>query len=343
MATERKQPLLTIAVPTYNGANTIRSMMDILLPQVDFDKIEILVSDNGSTDDTPAIIQEYIAQYPQICCHRHEKNIGADGNFLYCMQAARGRFAYLLSDDDILMPGKLSRILSFLESHPDTSLIFLSTVNFYVQFEGLEKCKAPVEISDEDIYTADKRIFMRYARHYWGFLSSFIISTEAFGKIDRPEQYFGTYWLQSYIHILCSAGDNAHVGVVGSPCVAAGVYVNQSNFDTAFVDGVQYRKMLDFAIENAGYPKKQLDRMYIRRLCLLASHGLIKEKATGNKKINKKLLFCCTWNYPLAWIKIYPAMLVPSFICRVAMKFYRKLRKCDDSQTLNRAGDVASE
>jgi len=336
------RPLLTIAVPTYNGAGTIRCMMDILLPQVDFGCMEVIVSDNGSTDDTPGIIEEYREKYPQIEYRRHEKNIGADGNFLYCMQAARGRFTYLLSDDDILIPGRLGRIADFLRTHPELTLVYLSTVNFYVKFEGEDKCSAPVEITEQDICTADKGVFMHHARHYWGFLSSFVISTDAFRTIEGPQQYFGTYWLQSYIHILCSARSDALVGVVGSPCVAAGVYVTQSNFDPAFVDGVQYKKMLDFAVEKAGYPKKQLEKMYIRRLCLLASHGIIKEKATGRRRINRKLLFECTWKYPSAWIKIYPAFLVPSFVCKAFMKAYRKIRKCDGSDSLNRAGDVAS-
>ncbi len=72
-------------------------------------------------------------------------------------------------------------------------------------------------------------------------------------------------------------------------CIAAGVYITQSNYDTSFVDGISYKRMLDFAVQY-GFDKKQLDKLYIDRICLLASHGIIKEKATGNKKINKKQL-----------------------------------------------------
>lgn len=46
--------LLTIAIPTYNGARTIASMLNILLPQVD-ERVEVLVSDNCSTDNTVEI------------------------------------------------------------------------------------------------------------------------------------------------------------------------------------------------------------------------------------------------------------------------------------------------
>ena len=54
----KNQPVLTIAIPIYNGERTIKNMLDILMPQCN-EKIEVLVSDNCSTDSTPNIIKEY--------------------------------------------------------------------------------------------------------------------------------------------------------------------------------------------------------------------------------------------------------------------------------------------
>mgnify|MGYP002436757548 len=53
----KNQPVLTIAIPIYNGERTIKNMLDILMPQCN-EKIEVLVSDNCSTDSTPNIIKE---------------------------------------------------------------------------------------------------------------------------------------------------------------------------------------------------------------------------------------------------------------------------------------------
>ena len=52
-----KDKLLTIAIPTYNGSKTISDMLNILLPQVD-DRVEIIISDNCSTDNTEDIIRK---------------------------------------------------------------------------------------------------------------------------------------------------------------------------------------------------------------------------------------------------------------------------------------------
>lgn len=335
------KPILTIAIPTFNGAGTISNMLDILLPQVTSD-VEVMIVDNCSTDETPKIIEDYRKNYPCIKYLRNEKNIGADGNFLKCMRLASGKYIHLLSDDDVMTEGTLKEILNFLKSSPLMGLVFLGTANFYSKYEGKEKCVCPNELADKNICTNDKKQFMVYAKHYWGFVSSFIISKEKFSHINNPEQYFGTYWLQSYIHILCAAGTGTKVGVVKGLCIGAGVYITQSNFDTSFVDGISYRKMLDFAIDH-GFDKKQLNKLYIDRLCLLASHGIIKEKATGNKKINRKQLFECTKSYPKAWVRIYPMYFVPAFVCKAYMARYRQKKGANNNSNLNRAGDVSTK
>lgn len=337
---EYYKPLLTIAIPTFNGARTIASVLDILLPQV-IKEVEVIIVDNCSTDSTPEIIYHYIQKYPWIKYHRNETNIGADGNFLKCMNLAQGKYIHLLSDDDILTENSLNRILDFLKTSPEMGLIYLGTANFYSHYIGKEFCTSPIEIPRENFYTKDKTLFFKYASHYWGFISSFIISNDRFVEIKNPSKYFGTYWLQSYIHILCASGQETMVGVIKGICIAAGVYVTQSNFDTSLVDGIYYRKMLDFAIDN-GFNKKQLNSQYIHRLCLLASHGIIKEKATGNININKKRLFNSTKGYLQAWVKIYPMYFVPTFVCKIYMKIYRRHKGVDYSSNLNRAGDVST-
>ena len=98
----KSRPILTIAVPTYNGSNTIGFMLDILLPQIN-EKIEVIISDNCSTDNTVQIISTYIKKYPFIRYIRNERNLGADSNFLQCMRLAKGKYTLLISDDDIII------------------------------------------------------------------------------------------------------------------------------------------------------------------------------------------------------------------------------------------------
>lgn len=146
---------------------------------------------------------------------------------------------------------------------------------------------------------------------------------------DNTESIIASY-------ALCAKGEETRLGVVKGPCVGAGVYINTANFDSALVNGVYYKKLIDFMVENAGFDRKQLNDLYINRLCLLGRHDVIKEKASGRRKINKKLLFQCTYKFPKAWVTLYPAFLIPSFICKPAMKAYRKRKGIADEIRVNR-------
>jgi hypothetical protein len=122
---------------------------------------------------------------------------------------------------------------------------------------------------------------------------------------------------------------------VAGPIIAAGAYMNAVNLDTARVDGIFYKKMLDEAIEN-GYDSAQLNKWYLDRLYMLASHAIVKERAAGIKKTRLKTLFQCTYFHPSAWVRLYPFFLVPSFLCRIIAKRKRATHGQCDEIALNR-------
>lgn len=329
------EPLLTIAIPTYNGARTIRNMLDLLLPQCD-DRVELLISDNCSTDNTEEIIREYKLKWACIKYYQNETNIGPDANFLQCMKMAKGRFTWLVSDDDIVIEGAVEKVLKYLSKYTDAGLVYVTTRDFRGTYTGGGSCAMHKPEVEADLYTDDKKKFMTYAGAYWGFISSYICNTNRFNKIDNPERYYGTYWLQSYIHALCAAGDKTCLGVVKGPCIGAGIYINTANFDTALVNGVYYKNLIDFMIDTAGFDRKQLEKLYAKRLCHLSRHDILKEKSARIHKLDKKKLFLCTNKYPEAWFTVYPLFLIPNCICRVAMKLYRKLLKINGDIRVNR-------
>lgn len=137
-----EQPILTIAIPTYNGTKTIQCMLDLLLAQYD-SRVEILISDNCSTDATEEIIGNYVKSHPYLKYYRNKENIGPDANFLQCMKLATGKYIHLLSDDDVMTEGALHKILDFLESNADVSLVYLYTVGFRGKYNGISKCSTP--------------------------------------------------------------------------------------------------------------------------------------------------------------------------------------------------------
>src|SRR5438094_5396336 len=89
------KPLLTIAIPTFSRAETLRGALTALEPQVaQFPMVEVFVSDNCSDDGTPAVIEEFRLRFKALGCtlrsQRHAENIGSDANFASAYHAARG-------------------------------------------------------------------------------------------------------------------------------------------------------------------------------------------------------------------------------------------------------------
>src|SRR6185437_11351056 len=97
----RMPPRLTIAIPTVNRAGLLGRAIESALAQTSTD-IEILVSDNGSTDGTPQVIARYAGQ--GIRTFRHERTMPAERHGEFVINQAQGEFFLGLSDDDYLEP-----------------------------------------------------------------------------------------------------------------------------------------------------------------------------------------------------------------------------------------------
>ncbi|MEO7522089.1 MAG: glycosyltransferase family 2 protein [Gemmatimonas sp.] len=107
---------MTVAIPTLNRAGLVGRAIESVLAQAR-DYIEILVSDNGSTDTTPAVLRRY--QDPRLRVIRHDRTMSATthGNFL--VGQATGALFVGLSDDDWIEPEFCGRAIDLYRRHPE--------------------------------------------------------------------------------------------------------------------------------------------------------------------------------------------------------------------------------
>ena len=121
----RKNPLVSVAMITYNQEKYIKQAIDsVLEQQVDFD-YEIIIGDDSSTDSTPDILKEYSKKYNNIKVINRRRNIGAIPNFMQTFRQARGKYIALCEGDDFWTdPTKLQRQVDFLEENKDHALVF---------------------------------------------------------------------------------------------------------------------------------------------------------------------------------------------------------------------------
>jgi len=126
MSTEfGSNPLVTVAIPTYNrAAHFLPQALRAACGQT-YRNLEILVSDNGSHDATAEVVQSFGDD--RIRYHRHSENIGAAGNFNFCIQQARGEYIILLMDDDSIDPDFIECCVDAARSNPHAGLIRTGT------------------------------------------------------------------------------------------------------------------------------------------------------------------------------------------------------------------------
>ena len=115
-------PKVSIGIPTYNGSARISKALNSIWRQ-NYPNLEIIVSDNCSTDETPQVIAAAQQEHPEIIYFRQGKNIGLVPNFEFVLKMSSGEYFMWIGDDDALEPGALSNYVSFLERHPEYSLV----------------------------------------------------------------------------------------------------------------------------------------------------------------------------------------------------------------------------
>ena len=116
-----ERPLVSVGLPTYNRAGTLGRAIESVLGQT-YEHLELVISDNASTDATEALCREACDRDPRVRYLRQPVNRGATANFNVVAEASRGDYLALVGDDDWLDPSFVELCLQELLRRPDASL-----------------------------------------------------------------------------------------------------------------------------------------------------------------------------------------------------------------------------
>jgi glycosyltransferase involved in cell wall biosynthesis len=114
------RPLVTIAIPTFNRASWLKGCVESALSQ-SYQNFEVLVSDNASTDETPAVLKEF--RDTRLRVVRQQSNIGIMPNWNACLTAAKGDYIVFVPDDDRIAPWMLDRCAGLLAQEPQLVMV----------------------------------------------------------------------------------------------------------------------------------------------------------------------------------------------------------------------------
>ena len=113
-----KRPSVSIGMPVFNGAASVREAIECILCQTHTD-FELLISDNCSTDQTAQICRALADADRRLSYVRQEENIGADANFRFVFEQSKSDYFMWAAADDLRSPDFLEANLKFLRGHPD--------------------------------------------------------------------------------------------------------------------------------------------------------------------------------------------------------------------------------
>lgn len=143
---ENKQPLLSICIPTKNRVDVLEQcLMSIITDKAyDPDIVEVVVSDNASTDNTHEFMIDFVKNHNGIVYNHNEENLcgqGGAGNFLKVLSIATGQFLKLCNDYSVFNEGGLQFLINTVEKYKDTKpMLYFSQVNGhqYVDMKSLD-------------------------------------------------------------------------------------------------------------------------------------------------------------------------------------------------------------
>ncbi len=140
-------PRVSIIMSVYNDSAHLKEALTSILQQT-YSDFEFLITDDGSTDESPKILDEYAAKDQRVKVV-HQKNIGLTKTLNKSIAEAKGEYVARMDSDDIALPRRLAEEVKFLDSHPETALV--SCFTKVIDAEGKEIGEHRPGVTHEEI------------------------------------------------------------------------------------------------------------------------------------------------------------------------------------------------
>lgn len=204
-------PLLSICIATYNRARFIGETLDSIIGQLSAD-VELVVLDGASPDDTAAEVASRAGGHSSVRYVREDTNSGVDRDYDKAVQHARGRYCWLMTDDDLVLPGAVERILAALADGPQ--LLVLNAEVRSIDFAiPLQDRLLSIDM-DRDYGPDDAPDFFEDVAAHLKFIGAVVVARDAWLQRAR-EPYFGTLFV--HVGVIFQSPPIGRVRVLAEP------------------------------------------------------------------------------------------------------------------------------
>lgn len=123
------KPRISVIIGIYNCASTLVEALDSLYAQT-YQEFKIILCDDGSTDNTYQIAEEYSSKHENIVLVKNDKNMGLNYTLNHCLEYADTEFIARMDGDDISLPERFEKEIDFLDSHQEYAIVSCPMIYF---------------------------------------------------------------------------------------------------------------------------------------------------------------------------------------------------------------------
>jgi len=178
------KPLVTLAVPTLNRTTYLRQALESVLAQ-DYPNLDILISDNGSSNDTPEFARSIVNGDPRVRFRRNDATVPIDDHFNQLVQEVRGDYFLVVCDDDAIAPTFVSEAMGVATRHPDINVVVSVNVTMDQGGHLLREYDHPESEVVDGVDFVNHWLYER-SPAYFACLATMLLKTETV-------RYFGGY------------------------------------------------------------------------------------------------------------------------------------------------------
>jgi glycosyltransferase involved in cell wall biosynthesis len=183
------EPILGICIPAYKRPDQLLAGVQSIIQSVGNHTIPVFISDDSTDDTNVATIERLRALYPHIIHFRNPENLGIDRNILRSVNICPCRYAWLLGEDDHLLPAAVSSVLDVLKRE-DPPFLYVNYKSVDASMKIVLKDRSLPLMRDDTIGSPE---YLAGDAWSMGFIGSCIIRTEYWHDV-KPDRYIGTYF-----------------------------------------------------------------------------------------------------------------------------------------------------
>ncbi len=252
-------PTISVVMPNFNHGKYLSTSLPAILNQ-SVQPLEIIIIDDGSTDNSWDIILGYTRRHPVIRAIRNEKNLGVIANGNKGLELARGEYIHFGSADDEIYPGLFEKSLKLLKQHPQAA--YCCTIGDWHELATGFNWHVSVGMADAPCYLPPERM-VELERQSKFFIASHttVLKRQAFIEVGSfiPELKWHADWF-----VLYACGFRHGICYIPEPLARFNIFTT-SYYKSGRRDEAAHRAVLQGILDRLASPEFAREAEFIRQ------------------------------------------------------------------------------